>query len=353
MDKETDEQLPPVVQQQADEIRAAEAAGQPAQPLPPSPVVETQPVEAQPVPVEPTAEAAPEPAAKAPDVVPKALLDAEAQRRKTLEGRILAESKAQRAQTELLTQQLAEMRQSLEARREPEIPAHLRHLSAEEREAYASEEPPTEVRMMQGVVEAGQQKVAAELAMLKQQLESERQQRLRVEQQAHVDTRLTAVLKQVEQVHPGAMAMNDDPLFESFLDMADPNATALKQDGTPWTYRDTSFPLIESGNAKALAGLFAEFEQSGFYDRAVSPAVAAQVKPSPSAPAPPQRQTAPVFNIEDIDALEAAVRAGSATHPDGRPYTDEDLLALLDQAIPAALEGNVLRGGRRVPSMMV
>ena len=151
----------------------------------------------------------------------------------------------------------------------PEVPAHLRHLTPEERELLKDEPEGIEARMAKGIAEAeaakanagGNEKITA--------LEAEIAQ-IRGQGQRSQEEKFFAA---VDEHSPGASQINkSDPRWDQFLNLPDPDST------TGAFYRDRGEYLMNLGDVKGIAALMDAFKKEVGID--VNLRVEAQLKPA-------------------------------------------------------------------------
>jgi len=256
----------------------------------------------------------------------------ERQRNQTLQGRIDAIG----PQSAELVRELREQNQALMKRLDtptgPVVPPHLAHLNPEEREVYANQELPPEVRMAQGEIEASAARFRAENAALKERLD-------RMEQGTTTDRedgRAMLVMQEVEKICPGAMAVNKDPVFIQWLNNQDHRSI----NGA--SYGDRGYAAMERGDSYAISELINEFLATG---QITDPRITAQIKPELTTATPALKQSVKeTVLLSEAEAFYNDKALGRCKNPDGSPMTKEQIDSVDKRIDLAMTEGRVVQG---------
>ena len=200
----------------------------------------------------------------------KADLDLERRRNDTLKG--IADKQVV-GQVKELAGQIAELKAQLtEAKR---VPAHLRKLTEEEREALGSDtDLPLETRMALGIAEENQENMLAQINALSSELAAMRENQETSAAKSENDRFTESFFSTVEGEIPGARAVNDSsPQWHVFLDKKVPGNVRGK------TYREVCQSYFDNGDTRGFISVMQSFlgsSASGGVDRRVL----AQVKPN-------------------------------------------------------------------------
>jgi hypothetical protein len=284
MAAEADKQLE-ALEQQAQDAETAKAEATP-EPQPVETPAETQPQEP------PKEEAEPQPEPE-PSKVERAEYDKLASELKRLRqeqqswlGRQQKEITAAKLEDRLaaLKKEWQEEYAKAQETQQPQVPAHLAHLSEEEREAYRNEPLPVEARMAQGVVSATERRLLAKIERLEKQhaeeMEAIRDARQKTETKSNEDKVWAAVneLRVRQGLPPNAHLFDTQPEVQGWLQEIDPdNPLGL-------TRAQVGGVHLEAGDARSLHQMILDCENQSVPtpqgEEAVTPEVQAQVKPS-------------------------------------------------------------------------
>jgi len=303
---------------------------------------------AAPAPVTPVPVAAPvaAPAALAPPSASEQALRQqllmEQQKNQSLLGRIDAVAPQAAAQTAELKAQIARLEAQIVAvPPQPVIPAHLAHLTPEERELHAGQGLPVEARMAQGLAEQQTQKAAQQIAQQTQanaEANAALSQRVAETEQAAAEERQQQrthlILQQVEQLGTPAVSLNSDPGFNLWIDRIDPRST------TGATYKERGWQAMDRGDVHAVNELMQEYLGSGL---AIDPRVTAQIKPATSSVvAPVIKQPEPETIMEhEATAFLNDKALNRCHHPNGAPMTQTEIDEISAKIDRAMAEGRI------------
>lgn len=262
----------------------------------------------------------------------EAQLQLERQRNLTLQGKINALGPQTAQAMKELREELAALKKDREAHQKPAIPAYLQHLKPEERDVYADGELPPEVRMARGEIDAATAPLLAELAAQRAEIEKMRQGATEQQTSSHVSLVMSEVAKQV----PEANEINADPLFDAWLDGADPRSVIGS------SRRERGETCLNRGDATGVAELMKEFLGTGVGSDA---RIMGQIKPGVSGVTPVVKPPQ-VVRIPESEAAQffRDKSREQCVNADGSPMTQaqiNDIEKVIDLAMA---EGRIILG---------
>jgi hypothetical protein len=355
-----DAQLEALEQQQAQ--AAAESAPEPAaqaQPEAQPEAAKPAPQAAEPVAAEPQAEPVPDPSKvdrKEYERIAGELKKLRQEQQSWL-GRQQKEIDASKLQDKLeqLKTELREEYAKAQQPVEPQMPAHLANLTAEERQAYENEPLPPEARMAQGMVSATERRLRSEIEAMKAQHAEEMKAISEARQKADAQSNEAKVwdavneLRAREGLPPNAHLFETQPEIQPWLQERDPDNVFGKTRG------EVGWGFVESGDVASLHKFVLDGEKQTVAsdDEAVPAEVAAQVKPAPvRGQARPTTTQKPIINA---DAIRYFIQRsldpnGTPVDLDGRPIpgTRSEALKRVDEIqeeIELAWQQGRVRGG--------
>ena len=301
-----------------------EPEGEPQpEPLPPAPAPAPTPAPtAQPVPSDSEARA------KALE----AQLQLERQRNLTLQGKINALGPQTAQAMKELREELAALKKDRQAQQVPAVPAYLQHLEPEEREVYAGGKLPPELRMARGEIDAATAPLMAELAAQRAEIENMRRGATEQQTSSHVSRVMSEVSKQV----PGATEINADPLFDAWLDNADPRSM------TGSTLRERGETSLNRGDVTGVVELMKEFLGTGLV---TDPRIMGQIKPGVSGVTPVVKPPQ-VVRIPESEAAQffQDKNRGRCVNADGSLMTQAQVSEIEKVIDLAMAEGRIILG---------
>lgn len=328
MEEEEREQQAEIAAQKVRQAARAAEEGLEGEPQP-EPVAPDQPTP------EPTPAVQPAPVVADAEARARALeaqLQLERQRNQTLQGKINALGPQTAQAVREMREELAALKRERQAPPAPTIAPYLQHLKDEEREVYAGQEAPPEVRMARGEIDAVAAQLRAEFAAQRAELDDIRRGNTEQQHASHA----SRVMAEVEKQVPHASAINADPAFDAWLDGADPRSI------TGSSLRDRGETCMSRGDATGVSELMKEFLGTGLVS---DPRVMAQIKPGMSSVTPVVKppQVVRIPESEASQFFQDKVR-GKCVNADGSPMSQAKIEEI-EKAINLAMdEGRIILG---------
>lgn len=321
------------------------AADQATNQTPPKAEPETVAPTAPQTPQTPTVEP-PQPPAEKPATADQRIAELEEKlarserRNNSLQGMIKAQKPEVWAEGEQLQHRIEDLEKRLaesEAKNSSDDP-RFKYLDDDEKAVLKDEPESLELRVAKGMTEAA----VAEERQKREDLERKFED-LKASFQTSPDNGQTAILDAIEKALPGGAALNEDPLFNRWLDLPDPRSS------TGATYLERGKDCWKRGDINGIVSLMQEHleefpPEPGSDD--VDPRVAAMVKPPKvkgqdtiTVSEPDQWKESDIARFYEHQALRRLV------NPDtGAPMTKEEEAAMEASINEAIASGNVLEG---------
>ncbi|HET6455084.1 MAG TPA: hypothetical protein VFI02_11825 [Armatimonadota bacterium] len=249
---------------------------------------------------------------------------------RTLKGKYDVEVPRLSYQTRTLEKMLADARSTPTIPTEPEVPAHLRNLTKEEREEWAEEQDNVQLRMARGVVETEVDKLRRERATLETRIADLESRNVQAESQ----NRIMPIWDKIEELSPGAkMIDKEDPGWAEFLGRSDPDSA------TGATYGETGKALLDLGKAKDVAALIDTYRAT---TDGVASRVVAQIKPKTTrARVEPEATKVETVKLSEIKRFLDDRHRGRCKKGDGTSMTEAEMNTIQEIFDKAEDEGRI------------